>query len=169
VSRSVVIADAGPLIALARIDSLGLPRALFGRVSITRAVRDEILPAGHRFPDAELLARTLAEGWIEVADDPPDDREPINPGIDAGEASAIQLACHRRDAGAAVLLVIDDRAGRLEAKSQSIALIGTAALIGLAKTQGLIPAARPLLERLTQTGYFIGPTVLAVALAAAGE
>ena len=171
--QSVVIADAGPLIALARIDSLALPRGLFGRVSITRAVRDEILPSGSRFPDAELLARTLADGWIEVADAPASDLAgsyaPLNPGVDAGEASAIRLACHWRDAGDAVLLVIDDRAGRLEAKSQGIALIGTAALIGLAKTQGLIPAARPLLERLTQAGYFIAPPVLAAALAEAGE
>ena len=39
---------------------------------------------------------------------------------------------------------LDDRAGRLEARSHGLALIGSAAVIGLAKTEGLIPAARPL-------------------------
>jgi len=67
-----VIADAGPLIALARIDSLYLLRALFGRVCITTTVRDEILPSDDRFPDAALLSRTLAEGWIDLVDTPLD-------------------------------------------------------------------------------------------------
>ncbi len=168
-SRRVVIADAGPLIALARMDSLSLLRSLFGHVSITVTVRDEILPAASTFPDADVLARTLAEGWIEVVDEPQDDWRPLNPGIDAGEASVIHTACRWRDAGAAVLLVMDDRAGRLEAKAQGIALIGTAAVIGLARTEGWILAARPLLERLVQSGYFIGPSVIAAVLSEAGE
>lgn len=168
-SRSVVIADAGPLIALARIDSLGLLRGLFGRVSITATVRDEVQPAASGFLDAPVLARTLVEGWIDVVEEPQDDWRPLNPGIDAGEASAIHTACGWRNAGDAVLLVMDDRAGRLEAKAQGIALIGTAAVIGLAKTEGLIAAARPLLERLVRAGYFIGPSVIAAVLAEIGE
>lgn len=168
-SRRVVIADAGPLIALARIDSLALLRGLFGRVCITATVRDEILPAASSFPDAALLARTLAEGWIEVADEPQNEWMPLNPGIDAGEASAIHTACVWRDAGDAVLLVMDDSAGRLEAKSHGITPIGTAAVIGLAKTEGLIAAARPLLEQLAQSGYFIGPSVISAVLSDVGE
>jgi predicted nucleic acid-binding protein len=168
-SRRLVIADAGPLIALARIDSLALLRGLFGRVCITATVCDELLPAASPFPDAQLLARTLAEGWIEVVDAPQGEWKPLNPGVDAGEASAIHTACIWRDAGDAVLLVMDDRAGRLEAKAQRIELIGTAAVIGLAKTEGLIAAARPLLERLAQSGYFIGPAVIAAVAVEAGE
>lgn len=168
-SRRVVIADAGPLIALARIDSLALLRGLFGRVCITTTVRVEILPSASSFPDAALLARTLAEGRIEVVDTPQGEWKPLNPGIDAGEASAIHTACLWRDAGDAVLLVMDDRAGRLEAKSRGITLIGTAAVIGLAKAEGLVCAARPLLERLAQSGYFIGPSVIAAIVADVDE
>lgn len=168
-ARRVVIADAGPLIALARIDSLALLRRLFGRVSITATVRDELLPADATFPDAERLTRTLAEGWIEVVDPPHDEWRPLNPGVDPGEASTIHMACRWRDAGDAVLLVIDDRAGRLEAKHHGIALIGTAAVIGLATTEGLIPAARPLLERLAASGYYLGQAVIDAVLAEAGR
>ena len=168
-SRHAVIADAGPLIALARIESLALLRGLFGKVFITTTVRDELLPADATFPDVGLLTRTLAEGWIEVVDSPRDGWKPLNPGVDHGEASAIRTACRWRDAGDAVLLVMDDRAGRLEAKHQGIALIGTAAVIGLAKTQGLIPAARPLLGRLAQSGYYLGQVVIDAVLAEAGE
>ena len=62
-TQRVVIADAGPLIALARIEALYLLRQLFGRVCITTTVRDEILPAKAAFADADLLVRMLAEGW----------------------------------------------------------------------------------------------------------
>lgn len=168
-NRRVVIADAGPLIALARVGSLSLLRDLFGRVCITRTVLNEILPSGNAFPDAALLSRTLAEGWIDLVDEPADGWKPLNPGIDPGEASAIHVACRWRDTGDAVLLVMDDHAGRLEAKSHGIALIGTAAVIGLARTGGLIPAVRPLLERLTQAGYFIGSSVIAAILTDADE
>ena len=44
-----------------------------------------------------------------------------------------------------------------------------AAAIGLAKTQGLIHAARPLLERLVQSGYFLGQAVIDAVLAEVGE
>ncbi len=62
-TQRVVIADAGPLLALARIEALHLLRQFFGRVCITRTVCDEILPAKAAFADADLLVRMLAEGW----------------------------------------------------------------------------------------------------------
>lgn len=168
-TRRVVIADAGPLIALARIEALQLLRQLFGRVCITKTVRGEILPAKAAFADADLLARTLAEGWIEVAEVPLSDCRLLNPGVDAGEASSIQVANHWREAGDAVLLVMDDRAGRLEARSHGIALIGSAGVIGLARKEGLIPAARPLLEQMVASGYFIGPSIVSAVLSDLGE
>lgn len=159
-TRRVLIADAGPLIALARIEALYLLRQLFGRVSITTIVCDEILPTRSVFPDAEFLALTLSEGWIDVVEVPRSDDRMLNPGVDEGEASTIRLACHWREAGDSVLLLMDDRAGRLEARSRGLALIGSAAVIGLAKAKGLIPAARPLLEQMVSSGYFIGPSIV---------
>ena len=69
----------------------------------------------------------------------------------------------------AVLLLMDERAGRLEAISRGLALIGSAAVIGLAKTEGLIPAARPLLEQMIASGYFIGSSIVSSVLADVGE
>lgn len=172
-NRRVVIADAGPLIALARIEALHLLRHLFGRVCITTTVRDEILPAQTAFADADLLVRTLAEGWIDVVEVPQSHERPpvhlLNPGVDAGEASAIEAAMRWREAGDDVLVVMDDRAGRLEAMRHGLALIGSAAVIGLAKAEGYIPAARPLLEQLVAAGYFIGPSIVSAVLADLGE
>jgi predicted nucleic acid-binding protein len=168
-TQRVVIADAGPLIALARIEALGLLRQLFGRVCITIAVRDEILPAKPGFPDADLLSSTLAQGWIDILDWPTSDFKPLNPGVDAGEASAIHAANQLREQGNTVLVVMDDRAGRFEARRLGLDLIGSAEVIGLAKNQGLISAARPLLEKMVASGYFIGPAILCAVLASVGE
>ena len=58
---------------------------------------------------------------------------------------------------------------RLLISGSGLALIGSAAVIGLAKTEGLVPAARPLLEHLVASGYFIGPSVVSAVLADVGE
>jgi predicted nucleic acid-binding protein len=47
--------------------------------------------------------------------------KPLNPGVDAGEASAIALAIQQRDAGHDVLLLIDDRCDRAEARRHELA------------------------------------------------
>ena len=67
------------------------------------------------------------------------------------------------------LLIIDDRAGRAEAKSQRLSIIGTAAVIGLAKMQGLIPVARSVLDKLQPAGYFIHPNIIEAVLKDVGE
>ena len=68
------------------------------------------------------------------------DWRPFYSGVDAGEGSANYLALQLED----VLLVMDDRVGRAEAKAHKLRVIGTAAVIGMAKLRGLIPLARPL-------------------------
>jgi predicted nucleic acid-binding protein len=167
--RHIVIADAGPLIALARIDALPLLKGVFGRVCITRTVHDEILPPSSFFDEASALTQALTDGWIRVVETDWAGWQPLNPGVDAGEASSIHVACLWQKAGDAVLLVIDDRAGRAEARTRGLALIGTAAVIGLAKTRGLVPAAQPLLEQLQRSGYYLGRSVIDAVLTEIGE
>ena len=162
--RSVVIADAGPLIALSRIDSLDVLRGLFRQVLVTEEVRDEALPAAD-YPGKALITEAFATGWLVCPGPFETSWQPTNPGLDAGERSAIAAAVQMPGC----LLIIDDRAGRAEAKSHHVAIIGTAAVIGLAKLQGLIPAARPVLERLRPTGYFIHPQIIETVLNDVGE
>jgi predicted nucleic acid-binding protein len=110
--RSVVIADAGPLIALSRIDALDLLRGLFGQVLVTEEVRDEALPAAD-YPGKALIAKAFEAGWLACPGPFETSWQPTNPGLDAGERSAIAAALKMPGC----LLVIDDRAGRAEAKS----------------------------------------------------
>ena len=120
--RSVVIADAGPLIALSRIDALDVLRSLFGQVLVTEEVRDEALPAAN-YPGKALIAQAFEAGWLVCPGPFETSWQPTNPGLDAGERSTIAAALKMPGC----LLIIDDRAGRAEAKSHHIAIIGTAA------------------------------------------
>lgn len=162
--RGVVIADAGPLIALSRIEALDLLHRLFGQVLVTEEVRDEALPA-RDYPGRASIALACDAGWLACPGPFETSWRPTNPGLGAGECSAIAAAMKMPGC----LLIIDDRAGRAEAKSHGVAIIGTAAIIGLAKLQGLIPMARPLLERLQPAGYFIHPRIVETVLGDLGE
>lgn len=68
-----------------------------------------------------------------------------------------------------VLLIVDDRLGRLEAQARGLAIIGTAALVGLAKTRGLIPRADVVLRAMQANGYFLGNAVVRAILDRVGE
>ena len=92
-----------------------------------------------------------------------------NPGVDAGDCSTISLALHWQTTGERVLVIVDDRGGRAEARSQGVAIIGTAAALVLAKERNLIPACGPLLLPLREQGYFLSDGVVALVLAEARE
>lgn len=162
--RSVVIADAGPLIALSRIDALDLLRGLFGQVLVTSQVRDETLPVAD-YPGKTRIVQAFDAEWLVCSSRTETSWKSTNPGLDSGERSAIAAALQMPGC----LLIIDDRAGRAEAKSHRLSIIGTAAVIGLAKLQGLIPVARPVLERLQPAGYFIHPNIIETVLKQVGE
>ncbi len=135
--RRIVIADAGPLIALARIDQLDLLRQLFGQVSMTTQIAQELL-AGGPFPDTPTLEIVLSQPWLQTVDVGnllPDDwldqcRDWMNlHQIDLGEASAMVLAQHSQAQGDSALLVIDDFRGRSAAQHTRMAIVGTTGLL----------------------------------------
>jgi len=169
----VVLADAGPLIGLARIQRLQLLRDLFTSVWITEVIAAEIgLTADDSFKGRLMLQEADEQGWLcvvrpELASSDP--WKPLNPGADAGEASAIALAIQQRDAGHDVLLLIDDRCGRAEARRQGLFLTGTAAVLVLAKERGLVNSCKPLLLALRDQGYYLSDSLIAAMLKQVGE
>lgn len=157
----LVIADAGPLIGLARVDGLGLLRQLFQEIWITPAVLQELqLDQRNDAPEVSVLTAALSDGWITIHGERAGDFAPLNPGVDPGEASAISLGLHLQNAGHAVLLLIDDRAGRAEARHHNLTVTGTAGVAVLAEQEGLIPSAVDLLKQLRETGYYLSDGLL---------
>jgi predicted nucleic acid-binding protein len=159
----VVIADAGPLIALSRVGQLLLLRGLFGTVEITGQIRAEVLDGGS-FPGQDAIAALQAR-WLRCHAIDLSPWQPRYPGVDEGEASAVLLAKMHP----ASLLIMDDRAGRAEATARGFAVIGVAAVVGLAKLQGLIPLVAPILSEMRANGYFIGNDVITAVMARVGE
>jgi predicted nucleic acid-binding protein len=85
--------------------------------------------------------------------------------LGAGEREAIALALEI----SADELVLDDLAARRLAHSLGISLIGSLGLLLRAKTRGLIPSVRPLLEAMQANGFRVAARVVEGMLRAAGE
>jgi len=159
----VVIADASPLIALARLNGLAWLQALFGQVLATEVVLAEVLTG--RFPESEApIAEAIQSGWLRVATTVPSG--PALPDLDEGEAASIRLALA---SGPQVVLLIDERASREVARQLGLKLAGTAAVIGLARQQGLIPSAKAVFATLHESDFPIAPEVIQAVLERCGE
>lgn len=65
--------------------------------------------------------------------------------------------------------VLDDAQGRQCARAHGLAVIGTLGIVLSAKRQGMIPAARPVLETLHRSGMYLSDQVLTEALTLIGE
>lgn len=162
--KRVVIADAGPLIALTRVGSLALLHRLFGEVDTTEPIRCAVLASGD-FPEQTAVAQAMAAGWLRSHEVDLSDWRPRRPGVAEGEASALTLA----QSCASALSIMDDKAGRAEANARGLAVMGVAAVVGLAKARGLVPQAFPILAAMRKNGYFIGDEVVCAVLRRVGE
>ena len=83
----------------------------------------------------------------------------------AGEAEGISWAL----AHPGFVAVLDDRAARRLAASQGVPLLGSLRVIVKAKERGLIPLARPALEKLRGSGAYVSDELIERAIALAGE
>ncbi len=160
--RKVVTVDAGPLIAFARLQQLGLLAQVFDCVMVTDEVFSECT-CRPDFAETATLQDAARSQLLQRCVTPASHFE-LALHIDAGEASTIAAAVAL---GCGVLM--DDKAGRRMANNFGLASIGTVGALVLAKQKKLIPAVKPLLEQLTQTGYFLGDNLIANALLAVAE
>lgn len=165
----VVVADAGPLIGLARIDRLSLLTALYGPVVIPESVRAELGLglAGDR-PGAKVLSTALASGAIQtraMAQGHETALAGLRLLLDAGESAAILLA---EQTGCRFLLIAERR-GRQIAQRRGIPVVGLAGVLLAAKRFALLESVGPVLADLSQQGYRFAGGLVAEVLRLAGE
>jgi predicted nucleic acid-binding protein len=151
----VVVSNASPLIALARIQRLDLLPAIFELVLIPPAVAREISPsipvlptwlriqAPSVLPPASLLRRRLGDGEWEAL------------------ALAIELK--------ADWIILDDLPARRSAEATGLNVIGTLGTLVTAKRKGLLKSIRPELDGLRATSFFLSPQLYDELLRVAGE
>jgi uncharacterized protein len=152
-AASDVVADAGPLIALAQIGRLDLLRSLFGTVFMPPAVAQEI-----------VSVRPIPS-WIERRDLAARPALPALASLDLGEREALLLALQL--GGATVLL--DERPGRRAAGQLRVPVIGTLGVLALGTMHGHIGRLRPEVDRLLDTGFFASAGVIEAVLRAVQE
>lgn len=124
-----VIADASPLIGLAAAKRFDLLRRLFGRITVTRAVLDEVMAGGDK-PGARELSSAMREGWIRGAPTPSGTWTFADLGT--GEASTIALALEHPGA----LVLMDDLPGLERAAEHGIETARTADVLAAAESAG---------------------------------
>jgi len=160
----IVVSDASPLIGLACIGRLDLLKSLYAQVLVPPLVFQEVAGLAPDAPGAEEIRHA---GWIQIRDVADHAlAEALARDLDPGEAAAIALAV---EAGADLLLM-DERKGRQAATRHGCRVIGVLGILVEAKSAGLVPTLRPLLDDLANTvGFRIGSCLRARVLEVAGE
>ena len=143
--------DTSCLIHLERIQRLDLLRALYDDLRIPPAVRDEF----GRVPEGMTVEATENLGLVRL----------LRRTLDAGEAEVIALGMSTGEAHH----VLDDRAARREARALELPVVGTVGLVLRAQRAGHIDAAKPVLDALRGTGFWISDALYEHALRRAGE
>ncbi len=85
--------------------------------------------------------------------------------LDAGESEVIALGQQIKNAH----LILDDEAARAEAAKMKLTVIGTVGLVLRAKRYEVISEAKPLLDALQETGFWMSAALYEQALRLAEE
>jgi len=82
-----------------------------------------------------------------------------------GESEVLAIATNHPS----VLVVLDDKLARRIAKMQGFRLTGTAGVLLRSKKKGLIPALRPVIEKLLSLNFRLNTDLVKTILELAGE
>ena len=160
-SRKWVV-NASPLILLTKVSHISLLQELCDELVIPGGVAKEILIGP---------ANDLTKIWLNEKGSPLiRDLEQVDPvvagwDLGLGESQVISWAYKNPDFEA----ILDDRAARKCALSLKIPVRGTVGVILLAKKDGRLAKATPLLNQLIQVGFRIDPELIRTALRLAKE
>lgn len=165
-----VVSDTSPLTNLLAIERLQLLSRLYDTVAIPEAVLQEI---SVNSAEDEVQNGLIAEDelqsldWVEIMRVANRDLvESLLLELDLGEAEAISLAVETD----AELLLIDERKGRNVAKQMGVRTAGLIGALVEAKQKDIIPAVKPILERLKMNaGFWISDGLFNQVLRKVGE
>lgn len=161
-----VIADTGPVIALAKVGQLQLLQLLFGNVHIPFAVYKELMA---QVGDESKAIDDGLKNFIkilEVNQNLPHQTSQSIQQMGKGEKEAILLA---QPQAQNPLLIIDDKAGRNAAKQLGIPITGSVGVVIMAKNRGLIGNAGTILLAMRDAGYWLSDRIIIEAKKLANE
>ena len=157
------VVNASPVILLAKAGVIHLLPQLCAELVVPAGVRDEVRTG--RMADAgRAWLDTTGRSFVREVPPVP------HPALarwhgGAGEAEVISWALQNPG----FIAVLDDRAARLLATRVGVPVFGSLRVIVRAKERGLIPLARPALEKLRGAGAYVSDALIDRAIALAGE
>jgi predicted nucleic acid-binding protein len=144
------------------VGAFSLLRSVWHDLIIPEGVIREVVHAGVGRPGA---AEVIGATWIRV--ETVSDGEAVTAlpaALGLGEREAIVLAKER-----GLTLLVDDPAARNEARRQGVIISGSLGTLLAAKSAGVIPAAKPVLDRMVVAGWRVSRQVYERTLRRAGE
>jgi predicted nucleic acid-binding protein len=149
----IVVADSGPLHYLILLEHTELLQRFYGQVLVPEPVAGELSAAAAPAVVREWMRKPPT--WVDVRRVSPDVVSMISDDLDLGERAAIALA----ETMHADLLLIDEAAGRAEAKRRRLRVTGTLGVLRAGAEQGLVDVPE-LLERLKATSFYLDETLM---------
>jgi predicted nucleic acid-binding protein len=151
------VINASPIIALARVGQVELLAHLPEETILPQAVIKELLHA----PEGDPARRVVESGLFATVPSPPSPPEILAWDLGRGETAVISFAL----TNPGWVAVLDDGVARRCARSFSLPIIGTLAVIILAKQYGLIDSAAQVLQTLRAHGFRLDDALIRDALA----
>lgn len=147
------IANASPLICLAKAGLLGILFRMFPRVYIPRAVFDEVM-AG---PDDDHARLFLEDSESITIVDPASTSEIVREwDLGAGETSVLTCVLEKMNS----IAIIDDAAARKCARTLSIPYCGSLGVLARAQKAGLIANLNACVLALRASGLYLSQEVV---------
>ena len=161
----LIVADAGPLIALAIAEVLPQTVALYKTLLVPEAVVHQCV-ADPSAPGAKMLAKLVRGRGIKIIRE--SEISPLDAayaqGLGSGEVAVFAYAAQHQ-----LVALIDERRARRIAQRLQVPVVGSGAVLLALKASGSIASVKPALEAWVAHGYVVAVTVVDEIIRRAGE
>jgi len=151
------VINASPVIALARVGQVDLLTRLPQQCIIPQAVVEELF----RAPEDDLARQVIGGGMFKIVKTPSPPPELLAWGLGKGETAVLSYALGHPS----WIAILDDAAARRCARTFSIPLAGTLAIVVLAKQHRLIESAAQVLHALRGVDFRLEDNIIREVLA----
>jgi len=158
----ISIVNTSPLFYLHRLGLLELLKKLYGHITVPEAVKKELIEGQAQGEDVPQLENYT---WVEIRSVSMPKYLQLIADLGPGESEVLALATNHPSA----LVILDDKLARRIAEMQGFRLTGTAGVLLRAKQQGLVPALKPIIERLLDLDFRLKPDLVKATFELADE
>ncbi|HLC15292.1 MAG TPA: hypothetical protein VJL89_03590 [Thermodesulfovibrionia bacterium] len=145
----IIVSNSSPLIALSRIGKLFILRDLFGKIFIPDTVYQETVLQSNVNVQKENIQKAIDDNFIIV--EIPKTNHAFKRTIDFGERGVLNLAFDKKS----VLLIIDDKKTRNEAKELGFRVVKTSTLLKRSESLHFISSYTDIMSELEKLGIYL--------------